>query len=754
MSFTVNRLAWSVIAATIPLNFLPHLPDYWGSVLLLGVSCGLVLMRWQPASHMALVLLLFIWAAGSGQALIEKIHQLTPKPLEAEVAIENVLPDGERIKIRLLHYRHRTLFPPLYAIVKIRPQAVTFCAGQRWAMQLALRPVHALLNEGGYDRQRLALASATPFTGRVMAARPIDIRCSWRARVIDSAHGHYGNLPWQALISALAFGERGEVSRTTNQLLRETGTAHLMAISGMHITLAATLGWLLARGVQFFLPAGRIGYRFPLLCSLIVGLLYCWLSGGNPPALRAMLALLTWVLLRLYSLKCHSWQVWSLCVGVILFLDPLSVLSESLWLSALAVGGLLLWYHFFPLPARFVRRKRWFMLRLFHLQIGMLLLLMPLQSLLFHGISLSALVANLWAVPLVSLITVPLILVALVCNVLPGLNDVLWYGVDRSLALVFLPLGYLPRGWISLDESFTFASILVWLLLVSLRFSWWRSSPATWLSAALLLCCWRSLSEKPQWRVDMLDVGHGLAVVISRHGEATLYDTGNRWPGGDMAHSQILPWLAWHGLRVTNVIISHAHLDHIGGLESVLAAFPAARVRSALERSGHLRCRSGERWQWQGLQFNALWPPAGAKGEGNNQSCVVAITDGKWRVLLTGDIEAPAELTLTSTQRERLRADLLQVPHHGSRTSSSPPFLRAVKPGVAMASAARYSAWRLPAVQIIHRYAKNHVNWRDTALSGQLSAYFFANNWQMMGLREQIMNRWYHQWFGVPRDSS
>lgn len=753
MLLTVNQLAWGVIAATLPLNFLSQLPGRWASAALLCLALLLAQLRWAMAIKMGLVLLLFVWSAGSGITLLENIQQLTRRPLQAEVIIENVLPDGERIKIRVWRYQQHMLFPPLYAVVKVSPQPIAFCAGQRWQMQLALRSVHALLNEGSFDRQRFAVANATPMTGRVMAAQVTDKTCSWRARVIRAAQQNYGGLPWQALISALAFGERAEVDRATNQLLRETGTAHLMAISGMHIALAATFGWLLARGVQYLLPAGAIGYRFPLLCSLLVGLLYCWLSGGNPPAMRAMLALISWNLLRLRAISCHGWQVWSVCIAVILFVDPLSVLSDSLWLSALAVGGLLLWYHFFPLPPKFARKKRWFLLRLLHLQVGMLLLMMPLQAVLFHGVSLSALLANLWAVPLISLVTVPLMLIALMANPLPGINLWLWQGVDRSLALVFLPLGRLPHGWLTLDETLTAASLLCWLLFLSIRFSWWRSSPLTLLSAALLLSSWRYFSEKPDWRVDTLDVGHGLAVVISRHGEATLYDSGNRWPTGNMAQSQILPWLAWQGLTVTNIIISHAHLDHIGGLESVQAAFPTARVRSALGRPGHLTCRTGERWQWQGLQFSALWPPAGEKGEGNNQSCVIAITDGKWRVLLTGDIEAPAELKLTATQRQHLAADLLLVPHHGSRTSSSPPFLRAVNPRVAVASAARYSAWRLPAVQIIQRYGKNHVEWRDTALSGQLSARFYGDYWQLLGLREQIMNRWYHQWFGVLRDS-
>lgn len=192
-----------------------------------------------------------------------------------------------------------------------------------------------------------------------------------------------------------------------------------------------------------------------------------------------MLALLTWSALRLKGINCSSWQVWLFCIAMILFLEPLSVLSDSLWMSALAVAGLLIWYQSFALPIRFRRGKRWLPLRLLHLQLGMLLLLMPLQVFIFHGFSLSALVANLWAVPLISLITVPLILTSLLLNIVPSVGPFIWWLADRSLALVFFPLQQLPNGWFHLENTLAAVSLVCWLLLLALRFGWWRSSPAS-----------------------------------------------------------------------------------------------------------------------------------------------------------------------------------------------------------------------------------------------------------------------------------
>lgn len=272
-------------------------------------------------------------------------------------------------------------------------------------------------------------------------------------------------------------------------------------------------------------------------------------------------------------------------------------------------------------------------------------------------------------------------------------------------------------------------------------------------SLLVTLIYWRQTLPQPDWRIDMLDVGHGLAVVISRQGKAVIYDTGNRWPGGDAGERIIAPWLRWQGIEPQQIILSHIHLDHSGGTDSLLRAWPQLTVRSALGQPGHLPCYAGERWQWQRLDFQVLWPEKGNQRGQNNDSCVLLIDDGKYRVLLTGDLESAGERSLVARYKAALQADIIQVPHHGSSTSSTGLLLRNVKGSAALASVARYNAWRLPSAQIIQRYQDNGYQWHDTALSGQLSVQFINENWQVKGLREQIMPRWYHQWFGVPRES-
>ncbi|WP_241491503.1 DNA internalization-related competence protein ComEC/Rec2, partial [Winslowiella iniecta] len=656
---SLTQFSWMIICATLPLCWLPVLPPNHYLTLTGVVALVLLLIRWRTCRVLGMGLLLFIWSCSAARQTTEQLSQLSAEPVDVRIKIDSLINGGERLKVRLLSIEQRPLFPPVYAIIHSSLQTENACAGQHWQMTLRLRPVHARLNQGEFDRQRQALASQTLFNGRVLAARLVQRECSWRQKIIDRAQPHYQQLPWQSVLTALAFGERGEMAGDITRLLRETGTAHLMAISGMHIGLAAMSGWLLARGLQFLLPAHWIGYRMPLAVSLLVALLYTWLSGANPPAVRAMLALALWCGLRLAGLRCSGWQVWSLCIGLILFFDPLTILSDSFWLSALAVAALLLWYQWFPLPARFMRDQRCLILQLLHLQLGMMLLLMPVQGFIFHGLSLSALVANLIAVPVVSFISVPLILFSILTS-FSSLSALSWWLADRSLALVINSLQLLPSGWLTLSETQALGCLLCWLALVVWRFGWWHASPITVISLLLTLIGWRQALPQPDWRIDMLDVGHGLAVVISRQGKAVIYDTGNRWPGGDAGERIIAPWLRWHGIEPQHIILSHIHLDHTGGTTSLLHAWPQLTVRSALGQPGHLPCYAGERWQWQQLNFQVLWPEKGNQRGQNNDSCVLLIDDGRHRVLLTGDLETAGERALVARYKTALQADIIQ----------------------------------------------------------------------------------------------
>ncbi|WP_413734474.1 ComEC family protein [Sodalis sp. RH21] len=756
MPLSASHLALAAIMGILPLTWLPELPDVpW----LYGVvaGAGLLLFTRTPACRLAAVALAaFAWGCWCAAQLLQQTALLSQPRLSVQAQIVGINhPDNPRsgAAIKLTHAGGKRLFPPIYASVTWARLPQRWCAGQRWRMILKLRPQHSRLNEGGFDSQRWAVANHQPLVGRVIKAKVVDERCGLRQRLIDRSVRQFSGLRWPSILMALGFGESKTMPEDTRLLLQQTGTAHLMAISGLHISLAALFGWLVARGGQFFLPMAWVTPAVPLFISWLSAAGYVWISGVNFPAIRALLALSLWIALRIRGVHCSPWQVWLWCVALILVTDPLSVLSSSLWLSCLAVASLLFWFQWAPLPARFQSGLAWAWLRWLHLQSGMTLLLLPLQWGLFHGANALSLPANLWAVPLVSFITTPLILAAMCLFMLPPVSRMLWYLADRSLTLVFKPLPPLRQGWFELTDTGIAWSIVGWLAVIAWRFGWWRTYRWNMVAIGVMLLSQREKNDGPRWRLDMLDVGHGLAVVVEKSGKALLYDTGAGWEGGDIGKAEIAPYLKWRGLAPEAMMLSHSHQDHIGGLATLKKIYPGIPVSSSYRQRGHLPCLQGQRWRWQGLQFSVLWPPAQVDKAGNDDSCVVKIDDGRFSVLLTGDIEGPSERALLKSSRRLLQADILQVPHHGSKTSSTRSFLTAVRPKAALASAARFSPWRLPAPTIMARYRQQGIPWHDTAHSGQVSIHFYDHNWVIKGYREQIMPRWYHQRFGVQADN-
>lgn len=686
------QLAGCVIIGILPLLWLPDLPGRsvtWGLMLLalLIAQC-----RRRAAQYAALITLFFVWGVLSARQALWPTQTLTNGNRQVEVVLTAT--DGQTThQGRIVRLDGRRLFPApgvsLYGNYLPEPP----CAGQVWAMTLRARPVHGQLNEGGFDSQRYALSQHRPLTGRFISAEVRERNCSVRARYLASLNQTLAELPWQSVMLGLGMGERLAIPREIKILMQETGTSHLMAISGLHIALGATLGWLLLRGLQFFLPCRWLGWRAPLLTGLASAIFYAWLTGMQPPALRTCVALIVGCALRLSGKRWSPWQLWLCCIGAILFADPLAALSESLWLSAFAVAALIFWYQLAPMPGG----KRCWLLRqslaLCHLQIGLMFLLAPLQIALFHGISLTSVLANLIAVPLVTFIVVPLILTAMFLHLCAPLTIemVIWQSADRILAALFGFLRQLPPGWLELDARWLGISLLPWPALILWRFHAWRTLPAFCLACLGLLSWpfWRSTATN-EWRVTMLDVGQGLAMVIERQGAALLYDTGLAWPEGD----------------------------------------------------------SGEIWQWRGLTFRAFWPLPGATKQGNNRSCVVRVDDGKHSILLTGDIETPAEQAMISHYWQQLASTLIQVPHHGSNTSSGTALLRSVGGEAALASASRYNAWRMPSTKVKQRYRNQNYQWFDTPHQGQITVIFSADGWQIHSLRDQVLPRWYHQWFG------
>lgn len=745
-------LAVCVIIGISPLVALPELPGVSTTGGLTLGACLLLFLRRPALRYMGVTLLCFCWGVLSAQQVIWPVQRLTGNTQTVDVLIRST--DGQTVhQAEIVSHHGKRLFPAPGITLYGGPLTPSACAGQRWRVTIRARAVHGQLNDGAFDSQRLAFSRHRMLSGAILAASPIDTACSLRARYLASLQQTLAPFSWRQVIIALGMGERLSLPPEVNAIMQQTGTLHLMAISGLHIALGALLGSLLVRAVQRLLPGHWINWRLPLIAGFTGALLYAVLTGLQPPALRTVVGIGVWYALRLQGRRWSSWEAWLCGLAVILALDPLAVLSQSLWLSCFAVAALIFWYQWVP-PPRW-QRGRW-LLNLLHLQIGLLFLLLPLQVFLFHGVSMVSVAANLCAVPLVTLLIVPLILVGMLLH-LSGLTLVesgVWQVTDSLMAGLFWLLYHLPSGWLNVDARACWATLLPWVLIVVWRFHAWSSGLTLWGTLCILLTFpfWR-YSAGHAWRVTMLDVGQGLAMVIERNGRAILYDTGLAWPGGDSAQQLIVPWLRWRHLVPDGIIISHEHLDHRGGLNTLAKTWPTAWIRSPLGWKGHQSCQRGERWYWQGLRFQALWPLPGGTERGNNLSCVVRIDDGRFSILLTGDIELAAEKMLISHYWQHVASTIIQVPHHGSLTSSGVTLLQRVNGTLALASAARYNAWHFPAQKIKKRYQQQGYRWLDTPHQGQITLSFDTEGWQIHSLRDQYFRRWYHQWFGDTHDN-
>lgn len=741
--------AWLLIAACFPLLFIPQIVSLpvLSTVLLLALL--LLITRSKYLHYYGVALFFFFISQFTAHGLVSTITAWSERTVSAEVRVSEVQELNGRIRVSLTKVEGQWRFP-VYDVWIGNIDASQYCLGQHWLMRLRLRPVHSLLNEGGYDSQRNALAKDTPFTGKIHRQQLLDPTCSVRHRLEQAFVRRSASSPWQGISRALVFGLRDRIPPEVNTLFRETGIGHLMAISGMHVGLIFLLTRRIIKWVQLLFPArfSRAGGLEAISWLASAG--YCLLSGAQPSALRALFALTFWLVAKRFALNLSSFHILLLCVASLLAINPLMILSDSLWLSVLAVLALLIWYRWFPLPPTYRQAKRYAIIRLVHLQLGIMVLLLPIQIFFFHGTSLAALGANLVAIPIVSLGLLPLALLLAI-----PWPDLLYSSLlllhDTLFRCLFALLGLQKEGWVFLPAAPQVACLL-WGGLFIGRFYLWRSSPLSLCALLISLASWRVQPSEILWRVDMLDVGHGLAMVISQRGEGLIYDTGNRWQVGDAGERIIVPWLIDQGITPVMAVISHRHSDHSGGLASIKKIWPQLVVRTSYRYPGALACRRGDHWQWGRLAIQVLWPEQFPTAGQNNDSCVLYISDGRHHLLLTGDLEKKAEQRLVELVGQTLPVDWLQVPHHGSRTSSSPLLLRTLRPNIAIASVARYNAWRLPATNVVKRYQQQGIQWLDTAQAGQISIRVTAGNSEILQLRDQISPRWYHQWFGVKPD--
>lgn len=627
-----------------------------------------------------------------------------------------------------------------------RDDAVLFQQGDVWLFDIRLRPPIGRHNETGYKLENYALSKGIHAYGKIKNATLFEENKSYRSQWFLQVYEQTIEAQFQPLLLALSFGYKGNISADDWTVLRNSGLAHLLAISGLHIGFVYGLGWWLGKLGRYILQR-RLTQWLPLFSGCALAIFYGWLAGFSLPTVRALIACLFVSSLLMTRTVWPKHQILLWCVLLCLVINPFSALSMSFWLSFTAVLTVLTTLHIYQIYIKNTESPRLTkILQILAVQFGLFVFLLPVQSYFFGGVSLLSPLINLIAVPWVSMVTVPITLFAVVVSFadsewLKGL----WQLSDLSLLPVWHLAESVEGSWISLSSNISlFIISLIIFLGLMVFFSFKIILPIF----VLLMILMAVTKSKPEWQVDFLDVGHGLAILIESKDKTILYDTGMKWNNGSIAESVIEPILHKRGISTLDgLILSHSDGDHSGGKDYLLTHFSPRWVRRSEVDSKALPCVKGTEWKEGMMEFEVLWPPTLVKRAYNPHSCVVKLTVDKWVFLFTGDIDSISEMLILN-QNEFNEVDVFLVPHHGSNSSSTERWVKEMGGKIAVVSSGLFTPWDLPSKKIKERHKVKNIDWLDTAQLGQIRITASDEKLLIKGYSTVNSHVWYRKLFG------
>lgn len=623
--------------------------------------------------------------------------------------------------------------------------------GERWRATVRLKRPHGSANPHGFDYEAWLLERGFRATGTIRT-RHEAVRTEpfvWRPgyvveRLRDAVRERFltelADAPYAGVLIALTIGDQRSIPSAQWQVFTRTGISHLVSISGLHVTMVAALCAALVNGL--WRRSERLMLRFPaqkaaVLAGWLAAMLYTLLAGFEVPAQRTLYMLSVVAMALLSGRHLGATRTLLLALLAVLLLDPWTMLAPGFWLSFGAVAVLL-----FAGSSRLAGEedasgRRWLAgirqwgVTQWAVTVGSL----PLLLLFFQQFSLVSPLANAVAIPVVSFVITPLALVSALVPWPPLLHLDHWL---LSFLLDFL-------GWLAGWPVWQQAAPPFWaVVLAAIGVAWLllpRGFPSRWLGLCLLAPALFMHPARPapgEARVDVLDVGQGLAVLVRTAEHSLLYDTGPLYSAEANAGERVVvPFLRALGVdRLDALVVSHRDKDHSGGFSAVRAHVPAARVLSSSAEIGGEPCVAGQEWMWDGVGFALLHPEAsdyeGNAKKPNNMSCVLRVWSDGASVLLTADIEAPDESALLGRSRDSLRSDVLVVPHHGGRGSSTPEFVAAVAPRDAVFSAGYRNSFGHPRPDVLQRYSGARI-WRtdrDGAIRLELGKEAAVSAWR------------------------
>ncbi len=624
-------------------------------------------------------------------------------------------------------------------------------AGQYWQFTVKLKRPHGGFNPFGFDYERFLFAQGIGATGYIRKPKPILILeknktnniSVWRQQIADKFKQLIGVNDNLGLIQALSIGDYSQIKNQQWDLLRKTGTNHLLSISGLHIGLVAGIVFFFTR--KLWTWTGFLNCSastFAALNSLVAATFYAALAGFSIPTQRALMMLIVTMILIISQRHLLQSRSLALALLLVLLFNPLAVLSNGFWLSFSAVGIILY------CSSKRLGKARWYV-RIFKIHLILALGLSPLSLLFFQQVSIISPLANFIAIPWVGFIIVPLILVAvLVMFWLPWIAVQLLTFADINLSLLFECLQKLA------DLSFSTMShpqpsllaILLASVAVLLLFAP-KGIPGRHLALILLLPLLfvkQKHLKEGEFSVNLLDVGQGLATVVQTANHLLVFDTGAKYSENfNMGKVVLLPYLQGIGVsKIDRLIISHGDNDHIGGMQALIENIAIGDIYSSITGENIKNCLTGQQWQWEGVQFKILSPRLPHFNSKNNNSCVLKIKSIYGSALLTGDIEARAERSLLNYSLVDLKSDVLIAPHHGSKTSSTIGFLQQVDPKWILIPVGYRNRFHHPHFSVLKRYQQQGYQWFSTAKGGALQVFMTQEGQQLMIYRDKFGKYW------------
>lgn len=598
--------------------------------------------------------------------------------------------------------------------------------GERWRFEMGLRRPAGMSNPGGFDYEAWLYAQGIGAQGSVRKGERVEQQAvaqgidALRQEIRRQLRGVLADEPGGARLIALIVGDKSVLSKEDWLSLQATGTAHLMVISGLHVGMlaAAVFGVIILLGRSGILlwPWPRLWLAIPIV--ILVAAVYALLAGFDVPVQRALLMISMGLLIQLLYRQPGLWTFWLMAFAVVVAYNPAAPLRAGFWLSFIAVGLLL-----YGMGARLSTGNLWW--KWGRAQWVIFVGLWPWLLLWSMPASLSAPLANILAIPWVSLLVVP---AAMLGTVLQLTFD--WPWLVQAAAVL---LNWLFNGleWIASLRQAERMAYPQWTgFILGLAGVAALLSPLARLLALPAAACIAALLLPPQPRppagqawVTVLDVGQGLSVLVQTSKHDLLYDTGARFASGfDLGEAVVHPALLALGVRKLDMLLlSHADNDHAGGAPFLAEHMPVLRTVAGQAQDQDTRlavepCLAGQNWEWDGILFEIVHsppPPASA----NEQSCVLRIAAGQGAALLPGDVGIRGEYQMLARE---VTADLLLAPHHGSRSSSSYAFIRAVNPDWVVFSAGRHSQYGHPHPQVVERYRELDAEPVYTATAGAI----------------------------------